>query len=176
MSPVPTEARQNSTCLLSVCLYLQASFAGLEGIRLINYSSCIAFLVSASSTVTELILHFPTWCLYLPSGATQAGAYMRPGHWKENFTSAMLIRAVISSSIWGREVKVKKVEPIVGQQRALGTRSELVVSPLHYGYWVRAEVWEALVYEEKPCLLPCPKQTLQLGSGPQRNLTGSKNH
>lgn len=36
-----------------------------------------------------------------PSGATQAGAYIRPGHWKENLTSAMLIRAVMSSSIWG---------------------------------------------------------------------------
>lgn len=35
----------------------------------------------------------------IPSGAIQAGAYMRPGHWKENFASAMLILAVMSSSI-----------------------------------------------------------------------------
>lgn len=33
------------------------------------------------------------------SGATQAGAYLRPGHWKENLTSAVLVRAVMSSSI-----------------------------------------------------------------------------
>lgn len=38
-----------------------------------------------------------TW--HSPSGATQAGAYILPGHWKENFTSAMLILAVMSSSI-----------------------------------------------------------------------------
>lgn len=35
----------------------------------------------------------------IPSGAIQAGEYMRPGHWKENLASAMLILAVMSSSI-----------------------------------------------------------------------------
>lgn len=35
----------------------------------------------------------------LPSGATHAGEYILPGHWKENLTSAMLILAVMSSSI-----------------------------------------------------------------------------
>lgn len=38
-----------------------------------------------------------------PSGATQAGAYILPGHWKENFTSAMPILAVMSSSICSGE-------------------------------------------------------------------------
>lgn len=41
------------------------------------------------------------WCL--PSGATHAGEYILPGHWKENLTSAMLILAVMSSSICGNE-------------------------------------------------------------------------
>lgn len=35
----------------------------------------------------------------IPSGAIHAGEYIRPGHWKENFASAMLILAVMSSSI-----------------------------------------------------------------------------
>lgn len=35
----------------------------------------------------------------VPSGAIHAGEYMRPGHWKENLASAMLILAVMSSSI-----------------------------------------------------------------------------
>ena len=35
----------------------------------------------------------------IPSGAIHAGQYIRPGHWKENFASAMLILAVMSSSI-----------------------------------------------------------------------------
>ena len=41
------------------------------------------------------------WCL--PSGATHAGEYILPGHWKENLTSAMLILAVMSSSICGNK-------------------------------------------------------------------------
>lgn len=35
----------------------------------------------------------------IPSGAIHAGEYIRPGHWKENLASAMLILAVMSSSI-----------------------------------------------------------------------------
>lgn len=44
------------------------------------------------------------WCL--PSGATHAGEYILPGHWKENLTSAMLILAVMSSSICGNKEHV----------------------------------------------------------------------
>lgn len=36
----------------------------------------------------------------IPSGAIHAGEYIRPGHWKENLASAMLILAVRSSSIY----------------------------------------------------------------------------
>lgn len=35
----------------------------------------------------------------VPSGAIHAGEYIRPGHWKQNLASAMLILAVMSSSI-----------------------------------------------------------------------------
>lgn len=43
----------------------------------------------------------------VPSGAIHAGEYMRPGHWKENLASAMLILAVMSSSIWKQLQSVK---------------------------------------------------------------------
>lgn len=96
VSPVPREALQNSTCLLSVCLCLQASSAELEGEHL-SVPDAYPVLSLPPSTATEL--PFSTSHTASPSGATQAGAYMRPGHWKENLTSAMLMRAVMSSSI-----------------------------------------------------------------------------
>lgn len=59
-----------------------------------SHSSLCGFSCHFGSVLCE-------WCL--PSGATHAGEYILPGHWKENLTSAMLILAVMSSSICGNE-------------------------------------------------------------------------
>lgn len=55
VSPVPIEALQNSTCLLSVCLYLQASSAKLEGQDLSLTAACSVLSLSPS-IITELAL------------------------------------------------------------------------------------------------------------------------
>lgn len=59
---------------------------------IIHARACVVSAVTLDLCLVE-------WCL--PSGATQAGEYILPGHWKENLTSAMLILAVMSSSIFG---------------------------------------------------------------------------
>lgn len=78
------------------------------------------------------------WCL--PSGATHAGEYILPGHWKENLTSAMLILAVISSSICGCKEKDSTLLStsllscrtiVIGLIRSCGWQMFVLTSVLH---------------------------------------------
>lgn len=60
VSPVPTEALQNSTCLLSVCLCPQASSAELKGQDLSVPAACPVPSLPPSITTELALLYLPT--------------------------------------------------------------------------------------------------------------------
>lgn len=86
------------------CLDLSLSLGEIScRLHLALWRSRVPRIHHSRSSLCGFSCHFGSvlykWCL--PSGATHAGEYILPGHWKENLTSAMLILAVMSSSICG---------------------------------------------------------------------------
>lgn len=119
----------------------------------------------------------------IPSGAIQAGEYIRPGHWKENLASAMLILAVRSSSIYIQIIGSSTLPTVTATtvsfhcqmfkyQRLQGVRRR--ISPWCVCCWGRNVEPLVLRCGEKPCRWRCQVQTSRLDFGPQRELTVQK--
>lgn len=94
------------TAAISLCFDFTASQGDIScGLHLVLRQSRVPCIHHSRSSCCGFSCHFGSvlyeWCL--PSGATHAGEYILPGHWKENLTSAMLILAVMSSSICGNK-------------------------------------------------------------------------
>lgn len=117
----------------------------------------------------------------IPSGAIHAGEYIRPGHWKENLASAMLILAVRSSSIYVQIIRSSTLPTVTATtvsfqmfkcQHLQGVRRR--ISPWCVYCWGRNVEPLVLRCGEKPCRWRCQVQTLRLDFGPRRELTMQK--
>lgn len=93
---------------------------------------------SSTDSSCQLGCELCEWCL--PSGATHAGEYILPGHWKENLTSAMLILAVISSSICGNR---RNALPYSGVLCFQASQCSSIRSCV---FWVQKYVLKSIVY------------------------------
>lgn len=107
----------------------------------------------------------------LPSGATHAGEYILPGHWKENLTSAMLILAVMSSSIC--EHKQRCCSAVLCWATC-GCYELFRFSPSHSCCWDSDEGSLVQACVKRPFHSQCPGQTSPPASGPRRSLTGGR--
>lgn len=116
------------------------------------------------------------WCL--PSGATHAGEYILPGHWKENLTSDMLILAVISSSICGNKDRdwddtLKCNEHYIWPLDTVMILKAMLKHflPWHSCCWDSGERSWVQVCVGRPFHKQCPERTSPPVSGPPRSLT-----
>lgn len=120
----------------------------------------------------------------IPSGAIHAGENMRPGHWKENLASAMLILAVRSSSIYVQITVLSTLHIVIATtfccvsgcvscfpylQQLKAVRRK--ISPWCVYCWGRDVEPLVLRCGGKPCRWRCPMQTSPLDFGRQRVLT-----
>lgn len=173
--------------IISLCFQLVLLSLYLKGeisrrLHLVLRQSRVPCIHHSRPSLSGSSCHFRSvlyeWCL--PSGATHAGEYILPGHWKENLTSAMLILAVISSSIcgnkeqwlrchftsllslgfWGKTISFEMYDP-----------ENSFLLPWHSCCWDSGEGSSVPVCVRRPFHKQCPGQTSPPASGPQQSLT-----